>query len=90
MQRPNMPDPKYGYDILIVLTEGDTQSNPFGLLSSDASVCECGALVPAPSFLDMLLSRAAILAALANCLPVQWPMEKTVISVTGPSRCILN
>ncbi len=85
-----MPDPKYGYDILIVLTGEDILSNPSELPLSLDSACGCGASELAPSSLDMLSLKAAILAALEHFLPVACPMEKTVISVTGQNRCILN
>ncbi len=90
MQRYNMPDPKYGYDILIILMGEDTPSKAFEPLSSLDDACECGALAPVLSFPDMPSLKAAILAEwetfpLAGC-----PTEKTVISVTGPMRCILN
>ncbi len=90
MQRFNMPDPKYGFDILIVWMDEDTPRSPFALPLLLDSVCECGASVPALSSRDTRSIKAAILAVLELFPPAACPTEKTVISVTGLNRCILN
>ncbi len=89
-QKSNMPDPKSGFDILIILMDEDTPRNPFELLSLDDNVCECGASGLVPSYLAMPSLKAAILAVL-ELFPLEaCPMEKTVISVTGRMHYILN
>ncbi|KKL91943.1 hypothetical protein LCGC14_1889590 [marine sediment metagenome] len=90
MQRFNMPDPKYGFDILIVWMDEGTPRSPFEPLSFNGSACECGASEPVPSFQATPSIKAAILAVLELFPPVPCPTEKTVISVTGLNRCILN
>ena len=64
MQRFNMPDPKYGFDILIVWMDEDIPRSPFALPSLLDSVCECGASELAPSSRDTPSLKAAILAVL--------------------------
>ena len=85
-----MPDPKYGYDILIILMDEDTLHRASELPSWDDNECECGALELAPSSPDMHLLKAAILAALESYLPEACPTGKIVISVIEPMRYILN
>ncbi len=85
-----MLDPKYGYDILIILTDEGTLHNPFEQLSWDDSDCACGDSAPAPSFPDMPLLKAAILAVLELFPPAACLTEKTVISVPEQIRYILN
>ncbi len=68
----------------------DIPCSPFELPLLEGNVCECGALEPALSSQDMLSLKAAILAVLELFPQEACPTEKTVISVTGRMRYILN
>ncbi len=85
-----MPDPKYGLDILIILMDEDTLSKVSEQLSFDDSDFESGDSAPVPSSPATPLSKAAILAGLETFLQEVCPTGKTVISVGGPTRYILN
>ncbi len=85
-----MQDPKYGLDILIILTAEGTLSKASEQPSLDDSACECGASEPAPSSPDMRLLKDAILAGLETFPQGACPTGKTVISVGEPMRYILN
>ncbi len=85
-----MLDPKYGYDILIILMDEGIPLSPLEQLLWLEAACEFGDSAPARLYQGMPSLKAVILAESGICPLGPCPTEKTVISVGEPMRFILN